>query len=365
MKKLYLIIALCLSFTTTIMAQNPPYCSAQFSYAQNGNTANFSPSSFIDSFHYQTHLWSFGDGVSSNTGYPSHTYSTCGTYVVLHVTNTYDWNQSIVCSDSFAMTITIQCPNSCNINASYTYSIDANNMVHFTNTSTSNQNIDSVFWNFGDGSYSMENNPTHQFTPGYHAICLSVQSFVSGAMCYDVFCDTIYISTPPPPCNLSANFSIQGNGNSFTFTNLSNAADSMMTFWNFGDSSFAYGNVVNHTYNQPGTFSVCMTISQANNCMADTCINIEWGAPRISNARIYSYPNPATDNSTINVTLLKASTIEVAVYNMQNKLIAKKNQPGTIGLNSVRMNMASWPKGIYNVAIFSNGEKLITRIEKL
>jgi len=363
MKKLYLIIALCLSFTSTIMAQN--LCSAQFSYSQNGNTANFSTSNFIDSFHFQTHLWSFGDGVSGNTGYPSHTYSTCGTYVVLHVTNTYDSNQTLVCSDSFAMAITIQCPNSCNINASYTYTIDANNMVHFTNTSTSNQNIDSVFWNFGDGSSSMANNPTHQFTPGYYAVCLTALSFISGAICVDYYCDTIFINTPPPPCNLSANFSIQGNGNSFTFTNLSNAADSMMTSWSFGDSSYGTGNVVTHNYNQSGIYSVCMTISQANNCMADTCINITWGAPRISNARVYSYPNPATDNSTINVTLLKASTMEVAVYNMQNKLIAKKKQSGSIGLNPIRMNMASWPKGIYNVAILSNGEKLITRIEKL
>jgi len=363
MKKFYLIIAICLSFTTAIMAQN--YCSAQFSYAQNGNTATFTPSNFIDSFHFQSHLWSYGDGVSGGTSNPSHTYSACGTYVVLHVTNTYDWNQTLVCSDSFAMAITIQCPNSCNINASYTYTIDANNMVHFSNTSTSNQIIDSVFWNFGDGSSSMVNNPTHQFTPGYHAVCLTAQSFIPGAICVDYYCDTIFINTLPPPCNLSANFSIQANGNDFTFTNLSSAADSMMTFWNFGDSSFAYGNVVNHTYNQPGTFSVCMTVSQANNCMADTCMNITWGAPRNSNARIYSYPNPATENSTINVTLLKASTMDVAVYNMQNKLIAKKNQPGAIGLNSVRMNMASWPKGIYTIVILSNDEKLVTRIEKL
>ncbi|UPT66968.1 MAG: PKD domain-containing protein [Sphingobacteriales bacterium JAD_PAG50586_3] len=58
-------------------------CDASFSY-YDANTLNgysFIPSNLSNTY---SHLWTFGDGTSSNSSSPGHTYSSAGVYQVCH-----------------------------------------------------------------------------------------------------------------------------------------------------------------------------------------------------------------------------------------------------------------------------------------
>lgn len=61
---------------------------------------------------------------------------------------------------------------------------------HFTDLSTGN--INSRYWDFGDGTYSTEQNPSHQYNdPGTYQICLTVKDLNSIEGCSDQICQEI------------------------------------------------------------------------------------------------------------------------------------------------------------------------------
>jgi PKD repeat protein len=88
-------------------------------------------------------------------------------------------------------------------------------------------------------------------------------------------CATIVITATPTPCNLvpSFNYSPAPNqNNTFLFTNTTLTANAPQVTWTFGDSTTATGNVVTHSFTDPGTYWVCMHVAVSNSCYADTCM---------------------------------------------------------------------------------------------
>ena len=58
--------------------------------------------------------------------------------------------------------------------ANFDFSEQTNNLVSFTNNSTAS---DSLSWDFGDGSFSFESNPSHQYNqPGEYLVTLTIYS---------------------------------------------------------------------------------------------------------------------------------------------------------------------------------------------
>lgn len=116
--------------------------------------------------------WNFGDGSANNTTQnPSYTYTAAGQYAVFLIVN------NTTCSDTITTLINIQ--NNCSalgLTASFSASDDTVylnglGMVTFTNTSA---NSISWLWNFGDGSTSTEQSPTHVYaTEGTYTATLT------------------------------------------------------------------------------------------------------------------------------------------------------------------------------------------------
>jgi PKD repeat protein len=111
-------------------------------------------------YHYS---WAFGDGTSSTTQNPSHTYSTAGTYTAtLTVTDT----SSPVKTATSQVTITVSAvgnPLAASASAAPTSGQTPLN-VSFTGTATGGTPAYSYSWNFGDGGTSTAQNPTHTYT---------------------------------------------------------------------------------------------------------------------------------------------------------------------------------------------------------
>lgn len=83
---------------------------------------------------------------------------------------------------------------------------------------------------------------------------------------FDVGLDNVVITCLQTP--LIPEFTVTDNGNgTFTFNGSTNVVPGVgvaLWCWNFGDGSTGVGQTVTHTYDQPGTYQVCLTI--ADNC---------------------------------------------------------------------------------------------------
>ena len=125
------------------------------------------PDSIISTDFY----WNFGDGENSNNSEPIHQYIQAGLYDIILIAGENS------CKDTLKVTdyIKIIEPSAEFID---NYSCDNPLKVTFENVSIG---ADSIFWDFGDGTTSTLNNPTHNFLNlGNHIITLSATNFLTG-----------------------------------------------------------------------------------------------------------------------------------------------------------------------------------------
>ncbi len=140
-----------------------------FHYNNNGNRTN----SYL-------FYWDFDDGTTSTERNPAHIFTQTGNLSVkLIVTNGCG-------SDSSFQQITVNGP-SVNFHADNTIAFPGTD-IHFINT-TSNASF--YLWDFGDGTTSTQNNPTHSYSSyGSYDVTLTATSITG---CTDAFIRTDYI----------------------------------------------------------------------------------------------------------------------------------------------------------------------------
>jgi len=231
----------CLSPVTAAYTYTVTAPSASFTYT--GTTVG------IDSLR-----WHFGDGTTSTTTNPSHTYSAVGTYTVC-VTVYNPCGSNTYCQD-----ITIPCITA--PVASFTHS--GTPIVNFTYTGTTT-GIDSVRWHFGDGGTSTITSPTYTYSAiGTYSVCVTVYSACgSNTSCSEV---SIPCITAP-----TASYSFTGTPPTinFTYTGTTTGVDSVR--WYFGDGGTSTTTSPAYTYTAIGTYSVCVTVYSA--CGSNTYCN--------------------------------------------------------------------------------------------
>ena len=215
---------------------------AGFTFNTSTNTAIFSNTSAGAT----TYLWDFGDGNTDTTASPSHSYATIGTYTVC-------LTASGPCgTDSVCQTVTVSCPPPTSAFSSTATGITA----QFTDNSTFG--VNTWAWDFGDGTNSSMQNPTHTFPgPGTYYVCLTVNSPCGTG----TFCDSVEVCALP-----SANFQSSSTALTATFANFSSSATSFL--WDFGDGNTSVMQNPTHTYAAAGTYTVCLIAT--NSCSSDT-----------------------------------------------------------------------------------------------
>lgn len=207
-----------------------------------------------------------------------------------------------------------------NCNAEFSVQYLTNYTVKFNPVLVNDSPYVRHFWSFGDGSTGSQLiSPTHTYvsTGSYNVVHTIVRTTPNNVpVCTQVFTKVVTIAAP---CNLVANFSwtaAASNPLTVAFQNLSvplTATDSV--HWTFGDGSSSLAVNPVHTYNQQGTYTVCLRVKKNGNVGSTTACVREICKTVVVNAACNITPNftwTATATNPLRIEFQNTSTNTVA-----------------------------------------------------
>jgi len=249
---------------TVALPEPPAACNAHFTWSQTGpNVISFTDTSSKGTTASTTYQWSYGDGTFSSGQNPVHTYNVPGHYMVcLKIAGTGGCH-SIFC-DTLNVTGTVIC----------------NLTVH-----TGTRNADCAICQDGAAGVTFILGGTPPYTylwtpggattrdifhlnPGIYTVCVTDKNG-----CKACSTDTVKLRTS----SCTANFTwTQGAPNILAFNDAASVAGTHAHYhWSFGDGQNANGQNPSHTYNVPGTYTACLTITDTGCCHSEYCAVVQ------------------------------------------------------------------------------------------
>lgn len=205
-------------------------------------------------------FWDFGDGQTSTQQNPTITYTTSGTYTVRLIAKNNSYQDYIEKTNYINVGATpvagfqiISGDSGCiSLLSSFR---DTTNLFGAT--------VKSWLWNFGDGSTSSSQNPSHTYTvEGKYNVSLTVQT-TQGCSASIMAFSAIAAGNKPVPDFTASPL----NGCASTFRNFNNKSGSATAYqWDFGDNSASNDKDPQHHYRDTGLFSVKLVVSK-NGCL--------------------------------------------------------------------------------------------------
>jgi PKD repeat protein len=330
--------------------------------------------------------WDFGDGTSSNSRTPLHTYQLPGIYNVCltdfaHAANPN--NGSCEETKCTAVKIDEHClPGECIILPDFYYETE-NCTVHFTDyTETgSNTTITHWAWYFGDGSKSSFENPVHTFAkPGTYKVCLVIHGSNGQTECEKSICMNVVITDDciPEACAVIADFHYVVNGCNLHLEDFSSSTATTITDWNWtvqGLGAFK-GDQVDIIVPNSGTYKVCLSVigidGSRRSCYDQICKNIiinNCTTPRLADssnpANNISYsvtPNPSAGNFDLIIASPSVDNLHTEVHNFYGQLIEERTISISKGINKFLYDLSGKAKGIYSLKIFNDNESHLIKI---
>ena len=265
-------------------------------------------------------VWNFGDGNQATTGALAnitHLYPHPGVYnACLRIYRRNNAGDTVL-SAMFCKTVTIA--QVCTANFERLLSNANPTFAYFRAFAWSNGNPRplQVCWNFGDGHDTCINYPSnytglyqvgHQYANnGTYQVCVIIH-YDGG--CTATKCRSILIGNPPPPpATCEADFErIQTAANPLNnyfraLPSNSNNRKPSEICWRFGDGhdtcityteNYTGQYAVNHIYNHPDNYEVCVRITYYGGCQAYKCRLIHVSGPDRCEANFEKIPSPNT-----------------------------------------------------------------------
>ncbi len=236
----------------------------------------------------------------------------------------YNYTSPTPCADlSFGefedYSITIQSDNTPPVaNASISLLNPCQGIVQFTDLSTDSPT--SWLWNFGDGTTSIAQSPSHIYSnPGTYTVTLTVTNaygsddYTTSVTYYDLVNSSIQILSP-----LLDNQSILFHAD---------APGAITWQWSFGDGNTSNLQSPTNTYTAPGQYTVTLNVTNIDGCYSSTTetIHLESLGLASNETDFNIYPNPnfgemhITNNSSISIdNIAITNSLGEEVYHFQN-----------------------------------------------
>lgn len=283
--------------------------------------------------------WTFEPGFTSNGTDPTHNFTSPGIHPVSLIitsqngcsdTVVYDVNSFYIPVPDFGI------PQPCLLGGTYFY--DSSTVVNAT--------IDSWSWDFGDGAGSSNaQNPIYQYSgAGNYDIYLSV---TSSDGCSN---DTIINVTILPGPDAAFSFSpVEGAnvGNPVYFTDQSvpGGGQNIITWlWYFDDSTWAYVQDPQHTFDPEGEYNVQLIVTDEAGCV-DTAVNVVpvYHGPLVPTAFT---PNGDGNNDFLMILGGNFEEIDFKIYNNWGQVIFETTDPNSPGWDGTFRDEEQ-PIGVY------------------
>ncbi|MBK6563890.1 MAG: PKD domain-containing protein [Saprospiraceae bacterium] len=322
------------------MCQAQSGCHALFGFQHSETTltVNFADST-ISSTTITSWLWDFGDGHSSTSHNPHHTYAHAGTYEVCLTVHNNHGCSSTYCHPVTVSTIQPECHALFGFQQS-----DTTFTVNFADSTISSTPITSWLWDFGDGHSSTNHYPHHTYAhAGTYEVCLTVHN---NHGCNSTYCHTVTIHATGQECIALFTSHYNSKSNQMRFFNTSSfTTDHTQYLWSFGDGHSSTSENPIHTYSHTGSYTVCLFISDGiAGCNSHLCTEVEinhiWHAMVTnkdhiltsrskpnevialdSNIEFGSFPNPFIINTNIPYELKSDSHLNIDMYDLSGRLI--------------------------------------------
>jgi len=223
--------------------------------------------------------WDFGDGTQGSGPVVSHTYAQSGTYTVTLKVRDKDGAEGIdtavvqISKVNQAPQAIIEGPISALVGETLNFS--------GSNSSDLDGSIVSYFWNFGNEGTGSGVNVTYSFdAPGNYKVTLTVidNDGLSATQSQSVQVNQPAPVLTPPTAVISNSVTIPVVGQPVEF-DAGGSGDSDGTIvsyaWDFGDNNTASGVTVSHTYNQAGSYTVRLIVTDNDNLSTETTLLVE------------------------------------------------------------------------------------------
>jgi gliding motility-associated-like protein len=231
----------------------------------NALTLNFS--SFSSNSTIATWLWDFGDGATSASPNPTHTYSTVGTYTVKLTFTTTNG-----CSGTTTLNSLVRVYQKPKADFTAANTTICGNMPAFFTDGTT-PTATGWRWDFGDNTVSFIQNPVHQYNKDT-TYTVTLIAYNGIASCADTMVKQNYIQVLPPfPKIASVQNTCNNNRDVVTFTETSKKTLSWQ--WDFGDGSAplsytTYQPQITHTYPKTGAYKVVLNSTNGPCSVSDS-----------------------------------------------------------------------------------------------
>jgi gliding motility-associated-like protein len=282
-----------------------------------------------------SYFWDLGNGTTVTSKNAGTIYFNPGTYTVKQVV------RNALGADSVTKTgyIVVNAIPGVQFTASST-----NGCLPFTGkfsdqSTAGTGNITKWEWNFGDGTTSNEQAPTHVYTTqGTFNVSLRT---TNSAGCAAVLIKESYIKTNG---TLKANFTTNSVTNcsppvTINYTNTSVGSGIVSTRWSFGDNS-AGSTAANpsHVFNSPGTYNVKLVVTNQTGCVDSIVVPTVVGNVNVS----FTAPDTACQGSAVNIVNTSTPATASAIWQFGDGTTANTvnvskvfNTPGNVSIKLI------------------------------
>jgi len=256
-------------------ANTPPYAFFDApATAQLGSQALFDAAASYDmDGDLLAYTWDFGDGNAGSGVAPSHTYATGGSFEV-KLTISDGKGGSDIATATVEVTVPNNQPPTANPGGPYSGSEDT--PITFDGSDSSDPNDDPLFylWDFGDGSTSTEESPSHTYLyGGTFTVSLTVADNISGQDTQQTTVTVAEVNDQPTAVHNGPYSAEIGQAITFDASASSDpdnldgttANDQTLTYhWDFGDGNSSTEISPSHSYADGRDYTVTLTVNDGS-----------------------------------------------------------------------------------------------------